>query len=158
MKKTFKYLLDILKVVVVGVIAGFLVVNFLVCMVKVEGVSMEPTYYDGNILLVNRLDNPDRGDIVTFKSQNRNLIKRIIGVPGDIVKIENSIVYVNGKPLEEEYIKEPTFDSGNASSEIKLAEDEYFVLGDNRNNSIDSRVFGVIYEKDIIGTKLIDLQ
>lgn len=149
--------LDVLWTVLIGLIIGVFVMSFIACRVKVEGVSMEPTYHDGDSLLIYKLGTPDKGDIITFKNEGRNLIKRVIATPGDSVKIENSKVIVNGNVIKEDYIKEDDFGSGFAENEKVLAEDEYFVLGDNRNNSIDSRVFGVIKEDSIMGVKLVDL-
>lgn len=119
---------------------------------------MNPTYYTGDVLIVNRLSEPKRGDIVTFKRNNKSYIKRIIALPGDTILIDNSVVYVNGEVISEDYINEGVFEGGNfEDNEYTLKGDEYFVMGDNRNYSLDSRKFGVIYKDEIIGTKLVDL-
>lgn len=141
-----------------GVGVGVMLSNFVICRVTVEGVSMNPTYYTGDVLFVNRLSEPKRGDIVTFERNNKSYIKRIIALPGDTILIDNSKVYVNGEVISEDYINEEVFEGGNyEDNEYTLKEDEYFVMGDNRNYSLDSRKFGVVYKNEIIGTKLIDL-
>ncbi|MGV3076338.1 signal peptidase I [Clostridium baratii] len=141
-----------------GLGAGIIISNFLVCKVTVEGVSMNPTYQSGDTLFINRLAKPERGDIITFSRNDKNYIKRVIGLPGDNVSIRDSKVYINGDVIEEGYINEKTFDGGLLEDNIcRLSEGEYFVMGDNRNYSIDSRKFGVVYEDEILGIKLIDL-
>lgn len=141
-----------------GVGVGIMLSNFVICRVTVEGVSMNPTYHTGDVLFVNRLSTPERGDIVTFSRNNKSYIKRIIALPGDTILIDNSKVYVNGEEISEDYINEDIFEGGNyEDNEYTLKEDEYFVMGDNRNYSLDSRSFGVVYKNEIIGTKLVDL-
>ncbi len=94
---------------------------------------------------------PQRGDIIVFrypKEPSRDFIKRVIGVPGDIVEIKNGVVYVNGKPLHEDYTADPPSYFQPAE---RVPEGQYFVLGDNRNNSSDSHVWGLVPEENIIG-------
>lgn len=144
--------------IVCGIGVGVLVSNFLVCRVTVEGVSMNPTYATGDILLVSKRGIPDRGKIVTFNRKGKNYIKRIIALPGDTLSIKDSKVYVNGNMIQEDYINEKVFNGGLITDfECTLNESEFFVMGDNRNYSIDSRSFGVICKDEIIGIKLIDL-
>lgn len=154
LKEVFKGIGSILC----GVGVGVMLSNFVICRVTVEGVSMNPTYYTGDVLFVNRLSEPKRGDIVTFERNNKSYIKRIIALPGDTILIDNSKVYVNGEVISEDYINEKVFEGGNyEDNEYTLKADEYFVMGDNRNYSLDSRKFGVVYKNEIIGTKLVDL-
>ena len=96
----------------------------------------------------------NRFDVVIFKSTELNmyLIKRIIGVPGDTIQIKQGLVYINDHLLEENKTHELMNTAGLAKNKITLKEGEYFMLGDNRNGSMDSRDFGVISDKDIIGT------
>jgi len=141
---------DVAASCVIGLVLGLIITNFVVCLGKVEGVSMEPTLHDSNTVIINRLADTERQDIIVFKLDDRSLIKRVIGVPGDEVRVEDSKVYVNGKIVDEPYIKDVKFDSGEYSR-VVLGEDEYFVMGDNRNDSCDSRYFGPVKEKMITG-------
>lgn len=118
--------------------------------------SMEPDLQVGQRLIISKvtyhIQSPQRGDIVVFQPpQNQDVIpyiKRIIGLPGDIIEIKNGNVYVNGEPLIEPYIKEnPDY---YMPPEIVSA-DSYFVLGDNRNNSYDSHIWGTVPQDSIIG-------
>ena len=116
----------------------------------VNGHSMEPTLKEGSfgILAMNPLK-IDRGDIVVVKLANDELIiKRVVGVPGDHVIVENGIVLVNNEELEEDYVK---YNSLLEYTDKFVGYDEYFILGDNRTDSLDSRYFGVISEDEILG-------
>lgn len=116
--------------------------------VKNSGDSMRPAVLDGDIVLVNRMiydaSKPKRGDIIVFKPNGnenaRSYIKRIIGLPGETVQIKDGEIYIGGEKLEEKYETTAIEDAGTASEEITLDGDEYFVLGDNRRNSEDSRM------------------
>lgn len=124
-----------------------LLVKFVGQKIQVNGTSMSPTLDDKDQLLVDkisyRFSDPDRFDIIVFPykyEKDTYYIKRIIGLPNETVFIDSEgKIYINGELLEEGYGKEIIIDPGRAYEEIKLAEDEYFVLGDNRNNSSDSR-------------------
>ena len=129
--------------------------------VSTVGDSMSPKLSNGDVVLVNRfaynVTSPKRGDIIVFKPKgNENshyYIKRIIGLPGETVEIIEGSVYINGEKLKEDYTATEINDVGIVSEKITLGGDEYFVLGDNRNNSSDSRdpSVGIIQKKDIIG-------
>lgn len=139
----------------------FLITHFVGQRTVVSGSSMEDTLSDGDNLIVDKLSyrfhNPERYDVVVFPYQYEEdtyYIKRIIGLPGEVVNIDSDgTVYINGEPLDENYGTETILNSGLASSDIVLGEDEYFVLGDNRNNSTDSRFeqVGNIHGSDIVG-------
>lgn len=123
---------------------------------RVDGHSMEPTLHDGQYLMVNklayRLGMPNRGDIVVFPSPQdggRALIKRVVGLPGEEVAIAGGQVYINGARLMEPYLA-PNHGLGDWGPTV-LGEGEYLVLGDNRNNSNDSRNFGPVREEELIG-------
>lgn len=131
---------------IVLVVVGF-IYNFVGQQVEVSGASMENTLHDKNHLILEKVsyhfEDPERFDIIVFTPYENNdrlyYIKRIIGLPGETVQIIDSNIYINGELLEEDYGKDPIVDGGIAKEPITLGEDEYFVLGDNRNNSKDSR-------------------
>lgn len=129
---------------------------------EVHGKSMEPTFVEGQRLIISRVNymigDPQRGDIVVFNSpeadkDDPSLIKRVIGLPGETVEIKDREVYINGVKLDEPYIKEPCTRYCRDRQWV-LASDEYFVMGDNRNVSNDSRAFGAIKHSAIIGEAL----
>lgn len=142
-------------------VATFLVVTYVGQRTKVSGASMEPTLHDGDNLIVDkisyRFDDPKRFDIIVFPfryEEKTYYIKRIIGLPGETIYIdEYGIIYIDGNILTESYGKEVIADPGRAYEAITLGEDEYFVMGDNRNNSSDSRdpVVGNIHRDELIG-------
>lgn len=125
------------------------------------GQSMEPTIYSGDRVLINnliyRVKPPTYGDLIVFKPNgNENShyhIKRVVGLPGDTVTIESGRVFIDGELLSEDVLTDKMLDAGVAQTEVKLGEDEYFVLGDNRNNSEDSRSadIGNVRREDILG-------
>lgn len=137
----------------------FLIIHFVGQHTVVNGVSMQPTLSDGDNLIVDKLSyrfhDPDRFDIIVFPQEDgRYFIKRIIGLPGENVRIdEDGFIYINGEKLQESYGKEVMLDPGLAKDGIQLGADEYFVLGDNRNDSMDSRMaeVGPIAGERIIG-------
>ena len=121
---------------------------------------MENTLSDGDNLIVDKLtyrfSDPKRYDIIVFPYQyedNTYFIKRIIGLPGETVQIVDGTIYINGEVLDESYGREVMKNSGMAADPITLGEDEYFVLGDNRNDSTDSRDpdVGVLKKSDLMG-------
>ena len=125
-----------------------------------SGQSMENTLHDGDNLIVDKISyrfrDPKRYEIIVFPYQyekNTYYIKRIIGLPGETVQVKDGYVYIDGEKLDEHYGKEVMNSAGIAENPIKLGEDEYFVLGDNRNHSSDSRdpSVGVLHRKDLIG-------
>ena len=143
--------------------AVWLLITFVGQRTEVEGASMENTLHNGDNLIVDKLSyrfhDPERFDIIVFPFQfqdNTYYIKRIIGLPGETVQImDDGSIYINGEKLEENYgmevIKPETI--GRAAEPIELGDDEYFVMGDNRNNSSDSRtdMVGNITRENIIG-------
>jgi signal peptidase I len=132
----------------------FWMVNTVTGRFRIEGHSMDPTLGEGQYVLINKLayylDQPERGDIIVLEFPNdhsRDFIKRIIGLPGDHVVIDDQQVTVNGVVLDEPYIKAPP----NYSGTWDVPEGNYFVLGDNRNNSHDSHSWSFLPEDDIVG-------
>lgn len=134
----------------------FWLVHSLVGRYRIDGSSMNPTLLDGEYLIINNitylLDDPSQGDIVVFRHPRNdlNLIKRVVGVPGDNIKIENGTVWVNDEALDEPYIAA----SPNYSGDWDVPFDQFFVLGDNRNNSSDSHSWGFLPEDNLLGKAL----
>jgi|YelNatPaOPRAMG01_1025707.scaffolds.fasta_scaffold34723_2 signal peptidase I len=151
MFKIIKNLILLGIVFFIGYIFGIKHVKFL----KVISSSMEPTLNVGDMVISVKVDEIKRKDIVALLSPERGkeiLVKRVIGLPGEKIKIENGYVYINGEKLEEPYIKEkPEY----LYEEIKIPEGFYFLLGDNRNESEDSTEWGPIEKKLIIGKVLV---
>jgi len=143
---------DIIIVLAIA-ISIFLVTRLVIRNFVVEGGSMDPNLAEKQWILVNMLDNPERGDIIVFHrpSDRKVLIKRVIGIPEETIKIENGEIRIDNKLLDEsEYIDVVINDSENGTWD--LGEGQYFVLGDNRNKSSDSPDWGLLPESDIIGT------
>ncbi len=141
-------------VLILAFLLSFLIRTFLIERVEVIGSSMVPTLQPGDKIFVNKFlalkGDFERGDIVVLKTdkEERTLIKRIIALEGDTVSVKDGILYLNGEPMEEEYIKEPII---YTLEETKIDNGCCFVLGDNRNDSKDSHVFGEISISDIKG-------
>ncbi len=134
----------------------FLIVNVVIGRFRIEQVSMQPTLHEGEYVIVEKvsylLHPPERGDIIVFKHPGEDLIKRVIGLPGDTLEIQGGRVHINGSVLTEPYLTEPIRSTLPAQ---KIEAGRYFVMGDNRNNSSDSRAFGAIPAGDIIGRAAI---
>jgi signal peptidase I len=144
----------------------YTLVNLVSVRFFIEGPSMQPNFWAGQFLVVSRvhylLGEPERGDIIVFDPPGDDdqvddplLIKRLIGVPGDTIEIVDGQVYINGEPLDEPYIKEPCRTTSCRNSSWQLGANEYFMMGDNRNDSRDSRVFGPVERERIIGEAII---
>lgn len=161
MKNIMKEILSTSIYLLVVLCAAYLIITYVGQRTQVSGNSMETTLSDGDNLLVDkityRFSEPKRFDIIVFPFQydtDTYYIKRIIGMPGETVQIDyDGNIYINGSLLEESYGREVIQNPGRAAEPITLGEDEYFVMGDNRNNSSDSRdpSVGNIHRKDIIG-------
>jgi len=140
----------------------YTLVNLACARFVVEGPSMQPNFHTGQYIIVSRvnylLGNPQRGEVVVFHypgNPQEDYIKRVIGLPGDTVEIRDTQVYVNGIQLSEPYINEPCSATSCRDNVWELGENEYFVMGDNRNHSSDSRVFGPVGRDHIVGEALI---
>lgn len=150
----------IFQIAIVCLIA-FVYIWFFGQRVSTIGESMKPVLRNGDIILVNRIvydaSSPHRGDIVVFKPNgNENshfYIKRLIGLPGEKIQIKDGKIYINGKKLKESYDTTEIEEAGIASDELQLSGEEYFVLGDNRKNSEDSRMadIGTVKRSEIYG-------
>jgi len=142
-------------IVIVATMLVFLGLQVTIQSTAVSGSSMEPNFETGQRLIVNKLiykfDNIDRGDVVILhppSDTNVEYIKRVIGLPGETVEIKNGLVYINGEPLSEPYISNPP---QYTMKKLEIPQEYYFVLGDNRNYSDDSHVWGPIPGDSIVG-------
>ena len=154
-------ILSYIKILAVAIIVAFLFTRFIIVNAQVPSGSMENTILTGDRLIGFRLaylsHGPKRGDIVIFKypdDESQNFVKRVIGVPGDVINIRNGHVYVNGEMLEENYIRDPMNSDGEDLTYV-VPSSSYFMLGDNRNNSKDSRYWtNTFVSKDKIIAKV----
>jgi signal peptidase I len=154
------FLRDTLEIVFLALVL-YVVIQYAVQTVHVLGSSMSATLHDNDLLVASKisykLHAPQRGDIIVFKPPNedsRDFIKRVIALPGDRIRITNAVVYINGQVLHEPYLPEPWTYNNNwpADGQDKLVPtDQYFVMGDNRNHSSDSRSFGFVELDAILG-------
>lgn len=157
LKKAGMLVFETIKVVIISFAIILPIRFFLIQPFYVEGASMEPSFHTKEYLIIDeisyRFENPSRGDVVVLRyprDRRQFFIKRIIGLPGEKIKLEEGKVYVSGRPLEESYISQ-IFMTTASMDEITLDADEYFVMGDNRANSLDSRSFGPVTKNLIIG-------
>ena len=160
MNEKMKEVLSTSIYLLIVLLVSYLFVHFVGQRTLVNGVSMEDTLQDGDNLLVDKISyrfhDPERFDVIVFKythKDNTYYVKRIIGLPGETVQIKDGYVYINGEKLEGDDYGAKMFNPGIASEPITLADDEYFMLGDNRNESADSRYadVGVIKRSQIVG-------
>lgn len=136
----------------------FFLVSIFFKPILVKGISMEPTLESGDYLIMGKqayaFSEPKRGDLVvcrTEKKEEKKIVKRIIGLPGEKIKVWENLVYINGDILEEDYINNTEIYKG--IEETTVPKDSYFVMGDNRNHSVDSRnsIIGFVKKEDIVG-------
>ncbi len=153
-----RVLVDVVETILLSVVL-FLGINSISSRIRVESISMQPTLYAGNYVLVNKLayqwGEPHRGDVIVFKfppdPEQVPYIKRVIGLPGDRIHIADGKVMINGQVLDEPYLQVPTMQGGD----WVVPEDSLFVMGDNRNNSSDSRSWGMVPMKNVIGKAVL---
>ena len=152
-----RIVLDILETLILAVVLYF-GINAVSVRVRVDGFRMNPTLQDGEYILVNRLaykiGNPVRGDIVVFSfpmDPRQDLIKRVIGLPGESISVQDGKVMINGIPLEEPYIAAPPIYNGT----WEVPEGQLFVLGDNRNESKDSHEWGLLPMENVVGRAIL---
>jgi signal peptidase I len=156
---TFIY--SFVETVVIALVIAVVLYLFIMTPHEVLGNSMHPTYKNGEYLMANKLTyrfgEPKRGDVIIFQySETQDFIKRIIGIPGDNIMVKDGKVYVNNQQLNESsYLADTVYTSGGEylaeGQTVTISEGEYFVLGDNRPHSSDSRTFGPISESQIKG-------
>lgn len=139
----------------IAVLIALFITKFMFTHIVVPTPSMMPTIQCDDHLMVNKIPmyyrNPERGEIVVFHGADKELIKRVIGLPGEEIDIRDGHVYIDGEILEEEYLSEDvlTKAAGNLSYPYEIPEDNYFVMGDNRTNSQDSRYIGTVEREQI---------
>lgn len=146
-RRKISFLAELLLYVLIVAFCLLFVPRYVVQRTVVDGDSMMDTLLDEDNLIVEKIsyhfDNPKRFDIIVFypygRDDERYFVKRIIGLPGETIQIIGDRIFINGELLEENYGKDPITNSGIASEPLQLADDEYFVLGDNREISLDSR-------------------
>ncbi len=150
-----RVLRDIVEILLL-VITIYTMVNLATSRAVVEGQSMQPNFYTGQLVIVNRFayffSRPVRGDVIVLhdpKDVTQDFIKRVVGLPGETIQIKEGRVYVNGTMIEEPYITD--FCRAGCDGTWQLKKDEYFVLGDNRNNSFDGHSFGPLPRDLIVG-------
>ena len=155
---------ELTKWIIILLVIGVLIHFFVGTLFIVDGQSMEPNFYNGQYIIVNRwqynFGKPERGDVVVLKfpgdPEHKKYIKRVIGLPGDHVQIfDDGFVYINGKKLNESYI--PADIQTRPNVDRTMGADDYFLLGDNRYNSSDSRVWGIAPRRDLIGKSWLTL-
>ena len=143
------YLKEFLPYFIIILVVVFIKL-FVVSPIRVNGASMNPTLNDKDIMLLDeisyRFSDIQRFDIVVVKEEDEYLIKRVIGLPGEVVEYKNDKLYIDGKYVKEDFKHKETFDFSTT-----LGKDEYFIMGDNRTNSTDCRVFGPISRDKIMG-------
>lgn len=159
-----KEIFEWIKTIILSLIIALIITTFVKPTI-VKNYSMSPTLNENNFLLINRFlykrSTPEAGDIIVFQSdlktedgQDKLLIKRVIGVPGDEIKIEEGKVYINDELLKEDYIP-GVYTEGDI--DMIIPENKIFVMGDNRNNSLDSRELGLVDFETIVGKAFLRL-
>lgn len=131
-----------------------LIATLILPVLQIEGTSMEPTLSNGDIVLLTKTTRFNRGDLCGFTWNNKLLIKRVIGTPGDWIEIDtNGTIYLNGEMLEEPYVEQPAFGECDLEFPFQVPQEQYFVVGDMRESSIDSRnsLIGCIPKDQIVG-------
>ena len=154
---TFKYIIVIILVLILAI--------YVISLSQVVGNSMSPNYNDGDVVFVSKIhykiSTIQRNDIISFKKEDtRYLIKRVIGLPGEIIEYKDNTLYIDGVGYDELYLDKSTKTNNFSLNDLgytKIPDDMYLVLGDNREDSYDSRDFGLIKKSDIIGKCIFQL-
>ena len=159
-----RQIFSLLKYYVIGVAIVLLIANFIAKPVVVRGSSMNPTLNNFDICISNRLSivlggTIDRFDIVVAQTEEGESVKRVVGIPGDVISYQGGVLTVNGTTVVEDYIiDDPSKHHSDMDfREIRLGADEYFLMGDNRTGSTDSRYFGPFHRSDIISKDMLIL-
>ncbi|WP_042352131.1 signal peptidase I [Bacillus massiliigorillae] len=161
-----KEILSWIKPIIFAVVIVFVCRQFLFTPITVSGQSMEPTFHDKNKVIVSKISKIKRFDTIVFQSNlvdSKYIIKRVIGLPGDTIEMKNDVLYINGKEYKEPYLQEKKdelepgkkltddFTLSERTGKTKVPEGSLFVLGDNRQNSNDSRYFGFVKDEAVLG-------
>lgn len=160
-KKIIKEIVIWVLLIILTITASYFMTTNIFVKTSVSGVSMEPTLNEGQIVIVNKfeyyLKKPKRNDVIVYKQSNKEHsyfeLKRVIGLPGETVKIKNGLVYINDEVMKEKVKTDIIQNGGLAEEGVRLDDNEYFVLGDNRNDSEDSRFASVgnVLKNEILG-------
>lgn len=157
---------ETLRTIVLVLLAAIAIRAFVAQPFVVQGRSMEPSFHSQDYLIVDklryRIDEVKRGDVIVFKAPEdttQNYIKRVVGLPGETVKVENESIFIDGQQLEEPYLDDSLVSrsTGSFLLETTLGEHEYFVLGDNRDHSSDSRRWGPLPDDNILGKAALNI-
>lgn len=154
----FRLLARIAEVVIVVSAIGILVATFFMSVLQIRGESMTPTLHDGDLVVASRHSSFESGDIIAFYYNNKVLLKRVIGQPGDWIDMrEDGTIVVNKKPLRENYVKGSKIGKTDIKFPYQVPEHRYFVLGDHRSISVDSRTkaIGTVSQDQIVGKALL---
>lgn len=163
LKSIYSFFFDTIQTILIAASVFLVIYIFLMRPFEVSGDSMFPTFKNGEYILTNlislRFNDPIRGDVIVFKSptdENKDFIKRVIGVPGDTVSVKDSFVYVNNQRLDEsvylsETVRTPNGQFLKEGQTVTVPEDNFLVMGDNRPHSSDSREWGFLPKSEVIG-------
>ncbi len=150
----FRILRSTVNILIVTAAVAALIATLVLPVVQITGTSMEPTLYEGDIVVLVKTDNLKRGDLCAFSYSNKILIKRVIGLPGEFVDIDNEgTVFINGEEINEPYLVTKGLGDTDIDYPFQVPENQYFMLGDQRDTSIDSRntVIGCITADQLVG-------
>lgn len=144
------------KAIIIAIIIAFILRTFIFATSIVEGESMEPTLENGERVIVNKavylLDEPERGDVVIIQRPSKNYVKRVIGLPGETIETNDNTLFIDGEKYQQTFLNEEDIQRTGNAGPIQIPSDSYFVMGDNRGISKDSRNgLGFIAEDEIIG-------
>lgn len=150
MEKVKKIIKELLPYIIIVVVV-LLIRAYIFTPVIVNGPSMMDTLHDKDIMILDKigmkLNGIDRFDIVVIQTEGSKIIKRVIGMPGETIEYKDNKLYIDGKEMKDTYGNDDTYDF----EEVKIPDNTYYVLGDNRTDSVDSRILGVIPKEDILG-------
>ncbi len=158
--KYYRILRSTINILIVTAAVAALIATLVLPVVQITGTSMEPTLSEGDIVVLMKTDNLERGDLCAFAYSNKILIKRIIGLPGEFIDIDNDgTVFVNGKKIDEPYIKTQGLGDTDIDFPFQVPDNQYFMLGDRRDTSIDSRntIIGCITTDQMVGKILFKI-